>query len=48
MAAIIWTPGTLINPAVVDSLMTSPPNPGDSERYFQCADRMMAVITGGG
>ena len=48
MAAIIWTPGTLINPAVVDSLMSSAPNPGDSERYFQCADRMMAVITGGG
>ena len=48
MAAIIWTPGTLINPAVVDSLMSSPPNPGDSERYFQCADRMMAVISGGG
>ena len=48
MASIIWTPGTLINPAVVDSLMSSAPNPGDSERYYQCADRMLAVITGGG
>ena len=47
MAAIIWTPGTLINPAVVDSLMSSAPNPGDSERYFQCADRMLAAISGG-
>ena len=48
MAAIIWVPGTPVNTAVVDSLMSSAPNPGDSERYFQCADRMMAAITGGG
>ena len=48
MAAIIWVPGTPVNTAVVDSLMSSPVNPGDSERYFQCADRMMAAVTGGG
>ena len=48
MAAIIWVPGTPVNTAVVDSLMSSAPNPGDSERYFQCADRMMAAIRGGG
>ena len=47
MAAIVWLPGTLINPAVVDSLMSSAPNPGDSERYFQCADRMMTAISVG-
>ena len=48
LAAITWSPGAPVNTAMVESLMETGPNPGDTEIYLQCANRMMALIRGGG